>query len=131
MMASGVWAGASDIEKVHKVRALDDPEASVKSELMRIGYLGGVKASWEAMPMAAHFELHIGKGCSSTVVYRTTDSDILQSKALSSKQPEGRLASSKACRQADGSRSPSTAAIAILGPRTLQTDPMLYLHPQR
>jgi hypothetical protein len=60
MMASGVWAGASDIQKVHTVRALDDPQASVKSELMRIGYLGSVKSSWEAMPMAAHFELHIG-----------------------------------------------------------------------
>ena len=59
-MASGVWAGASDVEKVHEVRALDDPEASVKSELMRIGYLGSVKANWEVMPMAAHFELHIG-----------------------------------------------------------------------
>jgi len=67
MMASGVWAGASDIEKVHKVRALDDSGASVKSELMRIGYLGDVKASWQAMPMAAHFELHIGRNCSSSV----------------------------------------------------------------
>jgi len=76
MMASGVWAGASDVEKVHEVRALDDPEASVRSELMRIGYLGGVKASWEAVPMAAHFELHIGKESFSTIVSRTTDSDI-------------------------------------------------------
>ena len=67
MMASGVWAGASDIRKVHEIRALDDPEASVKSELMRIGYLGDVRASWEAMPMAAHFELHIGRNCSSSV----------------------------------------------------------------
>ena len=63
MMASGVWAGASDIQKVHQVRAIDDSTASVKSELTRIGYLGSVRASWEAMPMAAHFELHIGEKC--------------------------------------------------------------------
>jgi hypothetical protein len=68
MMASGVWAGASDIQKVHEVRAIDDPTASVKSELTRIGYLGSVKASWEAMPMAAHFELHIGKKCSPSIL---------------------------------------------------------------
>lgn len=60
MMASGVWAGASNVQKVHEVRALDELEASVKSELARIGYLGSVKADWEAMPMAAHFELHVG-----------------------------------------------------------------------
>jgi hypothetical protein len=74
MMASGVWAGASDIQKVHEVRALDDPEASVKSELMRIGYLGDVKASWEAMPMAAHFELHIGRESSPQILQRAADS---------------------------------------------------------
>ena len=68
MMASGVWAGASDIQKVHEVRAIDDSTASVKSELTRIGYLGSVEASWEAMPMAAHFELHIGKECSPSIL---------------------------------------------------------------
>ena len=80
MMASGVWAGASDIKKVHEVRALDNPEASVKSELMRIGYLGDVKASWEAMPMAAHFELHIGMESSPSMLQRGTDSDTIRAR---------------------------------------------------
>lgn len=34
----------------------------MKSELERIGYLGSVPASYESMPMAAHFELHIEQG---------------------------------------------------------------------
>jgi len=88
MMASGVWAGASDVEKVHEVRALDDPEASVKSELMRIGYLGSVKANWEAMPMAAHFELHIGTKRFPSTLVRATDSH--QSRAQYSKHLDKR-----------------------------------------
>ena len=34
----------------------------MKEELSRIGYLGKVPASYEAMPIAAHFELHIEQG---------------------------------------------------------------------
>lgn len=34
----------------------------MSEELERIGYLGDVEASYEAMPMAAHFELHIEQG---------------------------------------------------------------------
>lgn len=34
----------------------------MKSELERIGYLGSTRASHEAIPMAAHFELHIEQG---------------------------------------------------------------------
>jgi hypothetical protein len=77
-MASGVWAGTSNVQKVHEVRALDDPEASVKSELMRIGYLGSVKANWEAMPMAAHFELHIGMWKSLSKLACVADSAIIR-----------------------------------------------------
>ena len=75
-----VWASASDVQRVHEVRAPDNPEASVKSELMRIGYLGDVKASWEAMPMAAHFELHIGMEYSSLMLESVTDSGIIRAR---------------------------------------------------
>ena len=34
----------------------------MKDELSRIGYLGDVPASYKAMPIAAHFELHIEQG---------------------------------------------------------------------
>ncbi|OBT70772.1 hypothetical protein VF21_10191 [Pseudogymnoascus sp. 05NY08] len=62
MMASGVWAGVTGVEKVHQVAAIDDATATVKSELTRIGYLGETKADWRATPLAAHFELHIEQG---------------------------------------------------------------------
>lgn len=60
MMGSGVWAGATDVVNVHQIVAIDDPNTTVKSELTRIGYLGETKADWKAIPLAAHFELHIG-----------------------------------------------------------------------
>lgn len=59
-MASGVWAGVTDVAKVHQIADIDDANATVKSELQRIGYLGSTKAHWTATPLAAHFELHIG-----------------------------------------------------------------------
>ncbi|KAF2787338.1 amidase, partial [Melanomma pulvis-pyrius CBS 109.77] len=62
MMASGVWAGATNVDKVHQIAAIDDANATVKSELTRIGYLGEIKADWRATPLAAHFELHIEQG---------------------------------------------------------------------
>ena len=34
----------------------------MKTELERIGYLGSTPASHKAMPLAAHFELHIEQG---------------------------------------------------------------------
>ncbi|KAH6877072.1 hypothetical protein B0T10DRAFT_520522 [Thelonectria olida] len=62
MMASGVWAGATDIGQVHQIADIDDANATVKSELERIGYLGTTPAHYSATPMAAHFELHIEQG---------------------------------------------------------------------
>ncbi|KAH8665437.1 hypothetical protein BGZ61DRAFT_366609 [Ilyonectria robusta] len=62
MMASGVWAGVTDVAKVHQIADIDDANATVKSELQRIGYLGSTKAHWTATPLAAHFELHIEQG---------------------------------------------------------------------
>jgi hypothetical protein len=77
-MASGVWAGATDINQVHQIADIDDVNATVKSELERIGYLGPTPAHYSATPMAAHFELHIGMSLDSfssiianQITYRT------------------------------------------------------------
>ncbi len=62
MMASGVWAGAIPLERAHSLQEVGGGIATVRAELERIGYLGSIPASHEAMPMAAHFELHIEQG---------------------------------------------------------------------
>lgn len=62
MVSSGVWAGEISLEKAHGLREVGGGTATMKSELKRIGYLGEMPASYEAMPMAAHFELHIEQG---------------------------------------------------------------------
>ncbi|KAF4982991.1 hypothetical protein FZEAL_1492 [Fusarium zealandicum] len=61
MMASGVWAGATSLKKAHNTKEVSG-DATVKSELERIGYLGETPASYKATPIAAHFELHIEQG---------------------------------------------------------------------
>jgi hypothetical protein len=33
----------------------------MKTELSRIGFLGDTLCSYQAMPLGAHFELHIGE----------------------------------------------------------------------
>ncbi|KAI1806243.1 amidase [Daldinia bambusicola] len=62
MMASGVWAGEIALDRAHKTREVGGGTATVKSELERIGYLGLTPASYQNIPMAAHFELHIEQG---------------------------------------------------------------------
>ena len=61
MMASGVWAEATSEERAHNLKEVAG-NATVKSELQRIGYLGDTPASYKAMPLGAHFELHIEQG---------------------------------------------------------------------
>ncbi|KAF7551721.1 hypothetical protein G7046_g7627 [Stylonectria norvegica] len=61
MMASGVWAEDISLEHAHSLKEVNG-EATVKSELERIGYLGKTPASYKSMPMGAHFELHIEQG---------------------------------------------------------------------
>lgn len=70
MMASGVWAGETPLEKAHSAKEVDG-DATVKSELERIGYLGETPASYKATPIGAHFELHIEQG---TILERTKKS---------------------------------------------------------
>lgn len=62
MVSSAVWAGDYPIEKAHNLKEVGKGTATMKSELERIGYLGEIEASYKAMPMAAHFELHIEQG---------------------------------------------------------------------
>lgn len=58
MMGSAVWSGAMPIEQAY---ALADRDGrSVRNELQRIGYLGGVPA--QSAPVHAAFELHIEQG---------------------------------------------------------------------
>jgi len=58
MIGSAVWAGREPLEQAHQLQEVGGT-ATVKSELERIGYLGDTPASYEAMPIAAHFELYI------------------------------------------------------------------------
>ncbi|KXH33680.1 beta-alanine synthase [Colletotrichum nymphaeae SA-01] len=62
MMASAVWAGVTDVNSTHRIADIEDANVTVRSELERIGYLGGIPAHYTATPMAAHFELHIEQG---------------------------------------------------------------------
>jgi hydantoinase/carbamoylase family amidase len=64
MVASGVWAGSIPIKAAHDLKSVipANDTSTMRSELERIGYLGSTPCSWEAMPIAAHFELHIEQG---------------------------------------------------------------------
>lgn len=62
MVSSGVWAGKIPLEKAHGLREVGEGKRSMKEELQRIGYFGKMECSYEAMPLAAHFELHIEQG---------------------------------------------------------------------
>ncbi|CAK7233645.1 hypothetical protein SCUCBS95973_008664 [Sporothrix curviconia] len=70
-MASGVWAGVTPLETAWNttetpaaaaIYGNSEKPATVKDELQRIGFLGDTPATHTAMPMAAHFELHIEQG---------------------------------------------------------------------
>jgi hypothetical protein len=61
MVSSGVWAGSIPLSTAHETKEVGKGNATMKDELRRIGYLGDVPASHKHNPMAAHFELHIGK----------------------------------------------------------------------
>lgn len=63
MVASGVWADEIPLDHAHGLHSvIGDTNATMKSELERIGYLGSTPASYKHIPMAAHFELHIEQG---------------------------------------------------------------------
>ena len=62
MISSGVWAEAYTIEHAYSLADVDSSGRTMKSELQRIGYLGGFPANYKSNPIAAHFELHIEQG---------------------------------------------------------------------
>lgn len=51
MVSSGVWAGKIPLEKAHSLQEVGDGKRTMKQELERIGYLGAIEASCEAMPI--------------------------------------------------------------------------------
>ncbi|KAF5247114.1 hypothetical protein FAUST_966 [Fusarium austroamericanum] len=59
-VASGVWAEFIPLQTAWGLREAHaaNPQ-SMKQELDRIGYTGGVQASYKSNPVAAYFELHI------------------------------------------------------------------------
>ena len=57
--SSGVWAGQIPLQDAWNLKEVVG-EATQKSELERIGFLGDTPCGYEAVPLAAHFELHIG-----------------------------------------------------------------------
>lgn len=71
IIASGVWARSWSLSHCHSLKevptvasppsAMSNPE-TFKEALQNIEYLGDTPCSYEAMPMAAHFELHIEQG---------------------------------------------------------------------
>lgn len=63
MVSSGVWSGEIPLERAHNLGSVVRGEqATMRSELERIGYLGTIPCSYDANPMAAHFELHVEQG---------------------------------------------------------------------
>lgn len=62
MLSSAVWAGQKTLSTAYALADIFDPSATVHSELERTGFLGPTPCSYEANPLAAHFELHIEQG---------------------------------------------------------------------
>ena len=65
-VSSGVWAESVPLDTAWNLAEVspgkDGQRKTMKQELERIGYLGPVEASYKAMPMACHFEVHIEQG---------------------------------------------------------------------
>ncbi|KAF8505343.1 hypothetical protein BU17DRAFT_78212 [Hysterangium stoloniferum] len=61
LCASGVWAGAIPLEDGWNLKEVAG-NATQKSELERIGFLGATPCSYKSLPLAGHFELHIEQG---------------------------------------------------------------------
>ncbi|CAK7221016.1 hypothetical protein SBRCBS47491_004383 [Sporothrix bragantina] len=67
-VASSVWAGLTPLDTAWDCTEITAPAPdsdgpqTMKQELQRIGYLGDMEASYKAIPIAAHFELHIEQG---------------------------------------------------------------------
>lgn len=62
MHGSAVWAGAVRLEDGYALADVSSPSTTTRAELERIGYLGPTPCSHSAVPLGAHFELHIEQG---------------------------------------------------------------------
>ncbi|MCO5565729.1 hypothetical protein L7F22_019403 [Adiantum nelumboides] len=62
MCGSSVWSGQLSEKVAHSLIDVHDKKTTMLQELKRSGYLGSMKAHHSAMPLAAHFELHIEQG---------------------------------------------------------------------
>lgn len=62
MVASGVWSEGIPLQRAHDLQEIGAAGRTMKQELERIGYLGTTEASYRAVPLAAHLELHIEQG---------------------------------------------------------------------
>jgi hypothetical protein len=59
-----VWAGVIPLENAWNLKEVVG-DATQKSELERIGFLGDTPCSYTVTPLAGHFELHIGESLNS------------------------------------------------------------------
>ena len=50
-ISSGVWADKIPLSKAHELKEIGSGGLNMKKELQRIGYLGDLKASYEANPI--------------------------------------------------------------------------------
>ena len=50
-VSSGVWADKIPLQKAHDLKEVGSGTSSMKDELHRIGYLGEVKARYDANPI--------------------------------------------------------------------------------
>ncbi|KKY23189.1 putative beta-alanine synthase [Phaeomoniella chlamydospora] len=56
---SSVWAGTKSQEGLHELASLTEDGITMRRELERLKFLGEIPSSHKAIPLAAHFELHI------------------------------------------------------------------------
>jgi hydantoinase/carbamoylase family amidase len=62
MLSSAVYSGLIPISTGHSCVSITEPKIPLLSALQAIDYHGKVPCSFEANPIAAHFELHIEQG---------------------------------------------------------------------
>lgn len=60
MLASGVWAGEFTVE--YGLSRADQQGQTIREELQKIGFQGPEPCSYKAVPLLAHFEVHIEQG---------------------------------------------------------------------
>src|ERR1700753_3318675 len=62
MLSSSVYAGHTPLSTAHDCLSLTPPTKSLLSELQTSAYHATTPCSYSALPLAAHFELHIEQG---------------------------------------------------------------------